>query len=76
MEIIAHSIDRTHITYQCPHCSKFQFKNGKQRKHPKIVYHRHGSCGDLSNRIEYRQSHCLENPQEVKLIVSDATQKN
>ena len=75
MEIIVDSVDRTHITYQCENCSKYFFKNGNKRKHPKIVHHRHGSCGDLSNRTECRLSHCLKNPQEVKLIVTDATRK-
>ena len=73
MEIIADSIDRTHISYQCPNCSRFFFKNGKKRKNPKLVFHRHGSCGDLTNRVEHRVSHCLNNAGEIKLMVTDAT---
>ena len=75
MEVIADSIDKTHFTYECPNCSVFLRKDGKPRKYPKRVYHRHGSCGDLSNRTEHRQSHCLKNAQEVRVIISDATEK-
>tara|TARA_R110000787_G_scaffold56065_1_gene129073 strand:- start:130 stop:393 length:264 start_codon:yes stop_codon:yes gene_type:complete len=45
--IHAFSINNVHITIKCPH-------------HKKKTFHRHGSCGDISNREEPRCSHCTE----------------
>ncbi len=43
--IQAFAVNDVHITIKCPH-------------HKKKTFHRHGSCGDLSNREEDRCSHC------------------
>ncbi len=53
----ATKIDNKHIYFECPVCKKTYNKNGKPRKNGRIVNHRHGSNGELHNRIEHRQHH-------------------
>lgn len=53
----ATKIDKTHIYFECPVCKKTYNKNGRPRENGKIIFHRHGSCGDLSNRKEHRIHH-------------------
>jgi hypothetical protein len=60
MKVYATKIDKIHIFFNCPHCSKYTFNNGRLRKKPYIKEHLHGSSGDLSNRIEDRIPHCIE----------------
>jgi len=60
MHVYATKIDKTHIFFNCPHCSKYTFNNGRLRKRPYIKEHLHGSCGNLSNRTEERIPHCLD----------------
>lgn len=57
--IHAKAIDDTHIVFKCPH-------------HRRVTYHRHGSCGDLTNRITHRSSHC-EHLGDYHLIIDDET---
>ena len=47
--IHAYAINDVHIIVKCP-CKKECYKR---------PYHRHGSSGNLSNRVESRCSHCL-----------------
>ena len=71
--VVAKSIDKTHFTYLCQDCSKFVYKNGNKRLYPKLVYHRHGSCGDLSNRIENRTLHCENVSGNIDVVINDET---
>ena len=41
----AYVINLTHIIFKCPY-------------HKKKTYVKHGSCGDLTNRLEHRASDC------------------
>jgi hypothetical protein len=50
LHVEAKTISKDMIRYECPCCV--------YRK--KTVIHLHGSCGDLSNRVEGRVSHCNE----------------
>tara|TARA_R110001592_G_scaffold184578_6_gene428356 strand:+ start:1107 stop:1427 length:321 start_codon:yes stop_codon:yes gene_type:complete len=40
----AYAVDMTHIYFKCPYSKK-------------LTFHLHGSCGDLTNRLEHRGSH-------------------
>ena len=41
----AHVVNMTHIIFKCPY-------------HKKKTFVRHGSCGDLTNRLTHRASDC------------------
>ena len=41
----AHVVNMTHIVFKCPY-------------HKKKTFVRHGSCGDLTNRLTHRASDC------------------
>ena len=72
----AYSIDNNKITYLCEHCSKYYTKKGQPRVYPQLVFHRHGSRGDTSNRTEQRCSHCPhETYKEIKIEITDETWK-
>lgn len=58
VEVFATKIDRTHIYFLCPFCRTSYRKDGNPRNNAKQVVHIHGSCNDLSNRIEVRVHHC------------------
>ena len=59
-------INNTQLHYECPFCYQVQgrtnfsrcSKKGVPYKTLKPTYHRHGSGGDNSNRIEIREPHC------------------
>lgn len=74
-KVIACSIDKTKFKYLCSNCSTFEFKNGKIRRVPILVYHTHGSCGDLSNRTENRGLHCPDETGNVDIVIDDSTQR-
>lgn len=82
--VIASKVDKTHIFYECPFCYTIQggrivsspFKKyGGFYRSARRTTHRHGSCGDISNRVETRTSHCIYNKRPVKITISDDTQK-
>jgi hypothetical protein len=56
-EFIALKIDSSHIYYRCPDCFTKYKKDGTPYKNAKNLIHKHGSCNDLSNRIEHRSHH-------------------
>jgi len=60
----AYAVNPTSIWFKCPF-------------HKKNSIHHHGSCGDLTNRLEHRCSHCsckeLENGYYVE--IDDNTQR-
>ena len=51
LNVEAVKVDETEITYICPCC-----RNKGSRK---PVLHRHGSCGDTSERKTHRATHCI-----------------
>lgn len=53
----AFKVDSNHIYYKCPTCFTKYKKDGTPYSSAKPVVHKHGSCGDLSNRIEHRSHH-------------------
>lgn len=76
-KVIASSIDPIHFKYLCSHCSTFHFKNGKLRRTPILIYHQHGSSGDLSNRTENRGTHCINRKEieNIDIIIDDTTKR-
>ena len=48
LRVPAYCVNDTHIIIKCPN----------PKKCLKSKFHRHGSCGELHNRIESRCSHC------------------
>ncbi len=73
----AKTIDKHHITYECPYCYTKYKKNGQPYKKAKHRVHTHGSCGELHNRIEARIHHSgtddPRNGQEVGISITDNT---
>ena len=67
IQVEARSIDKIHIEYVCPVCRP-------QKNKP--VIHRHGSCGDLSNRTEHRGSHCEIFRGNFEINITDNTIRN
>ncbi len=75
-EIVASKINKTHIFIKCPYCFSKYKKNGEPYKSSKNIIHLHGSCGDLSNRVEHRSHHsnrCNHNNFDWKIIINDDT---
>ena len=66
IHVLADTISRKQMTYTCPVCRTKYNKDGSPSKRSKPVIHRHGSCGDLSNRVtdrthhSYHPHHCHE----------------
>ena len=56
--VTAKWINKTEFGFQCPNCWSMYKKNGEPYKNSKRIEHRHGSGGNLNNRIEHRSSHC------------------
>jgi len=85
VKVVASKIDEKHIYYECPYCYTIQggrvvktcFKgNGKKKKSAKSTIHKHGSGGNLENRVEYRQvDNCLVNKGEIEIHITDDTKK-
>jgi hypothetical protein len=67
--VIAEYINQYQFSFQCPFCYSRHRRDGKPYKNAKRVYHYHGSNGDLSDRIEYRNPHCLRCPPELSQFV-------
>jgi hypothetical protein len=51
-------VDKKYVAYCCPPCSKT---------------HKHGSGGDLFNRVESRWSHCRVKKSDVEIVISSLT---
>lgn len=64
----AETINPIQFSYKCPFCYSKTKKNGQPYTGAKPLYHYHGSDGDLSNRTEYRMSHCKYIPKEYSVI--------
>ena len=75
MEIIAEYIDNVHVGYLCPVCKDKYKADGTPYKNAKPIMHRHGSCGDLTNRTESRFSHCLKIPSAIEIKITDETKR-
>jgi len=85
VKVVASKIDEKHIYYECPYCYTIQggrvvktcFKgNGGFYKSAKSTIHKHGSGGNLENRVEYRQvDNCLVNKGEIEIHITDDTKK-
>ena len=60
--IHAYAINDTHIIVKCLHSKE-------RRKRP---YHRHGSCGELHNRVEHRVPHC-DKCNYYSIVIDDDT---
>lgn len=73
--VVADSIDKYQIHFTCPNCYVSYNKDGTARKGAKHATHHHGSNGDLSNRKEYRNAHCLDTQMNNFLIIVDDTTK-
>ena len=59
--VIAEEMTDTHFSYRCD-C--------------RLKSHRHGNGRDLTNRQEYRDSHCSDNPRDVCIHITDQTIRN
>ena len=66
-------ITKYQFAYTCPYCWDKYNRDGKPRKNAVNIQHRHGSCGNTSNRVESRSSHCSITSGEVKIIINDDT---
>jgi len=66
----ANWINQTHFCYTCKYCFTRYRKDGTPSLRAKNVIHFHGSCGDLSNRIEQRISPC---GRCVDIVIDDST---
>jgi len=81
IRVVCCKVDKTHMYFYCPYCkSSYNKRTGKPRRNAFPVLHRHGSSGDLSNRTEYRSSHCfnLLRPNESRnfeIVIDDTTEK-
>ena len=75
MKIVAYKINKTHIFVKCPFCFSKYKKNGEPYKTARNLIHLHGSCGDLSNRIEHRCHHSNNNKNkfEWEIEINDYT---
>lgn len=56
--VIAKSIDRIHIKFDCPFCWSRYKRNGMPYATARRKVHQHGSNGNLINRVETRGAHC------------------
>lgn len=82
LTFVASKIDETYIYYKCPFCFTKYKKNGEPYRTAKNVIHKHGSCGDLSNRTEHRSHHkCWNHPanrityDSCYIIINDETER-
>ena len=80
--LVESKIDKRHIYYKCPTCVSRYNKDGKPSKNSKPVYHKHGSSGELHNRVEHRSHHKVYNfpkNQEtystICIIINDETKR-
>lgn len=61
LDVDAERVDRTHVSYLCPFCART---------------HRHGSGGDIRNRVEDRSTHChRRRPHNVRIQITDQTER-
>jgi len=79
MEVQAHQISKTFISYVCPFCKSRYKKNGEPTKKSKYLIHHHGNhTRKLNHRIEYRGVHCDNklNPdyRDVAIIIDENTE--
>jgi hypothetical protein len=56
--VAALCVDEEYLAYCCPLCLKT---------------HKHGSAGDLFNRVESRWSHCRVKKSDVEIVISSLT---
>lgn len=75
-KVVASSINHTNFKYLCSNCSTFKYKNGRIRREPILIYHTHGSSGDLSNRTENRGVHCPHQTGNIDIEINDTTKRN
>jgi hypothetical protein len=75
INVVADSIDTIHIKYTCSKCWTSYKKDKTPRKGAKNIQHQHGSCGDSSNRIESRDSHCYNGNTLVHIHITDQTKR-
>ena len=73
VSVVAKSVDKFYIRYECPFCYTKYKKNGEPYKTAKHEIHKHGADGKLENRIEHRISHCAKNSHNVDIIINDDT---
>lgn len=71
--IIAKTIDNVYFTYECSNCWTRYNKDGEPAKTAKRKIHKHGSEGNLDNRVENRNSHCMKNNKEINIHITDNT---
>lgn len=58
IKLQAEEINSKQVKVLCDKCSVYKTKRGRPRVYPKIVYHYHGSGGNVSDRLEHRIAHC------------------
>ena len=75
VEVNADCISKTTIYIRCPLCRSSYYKNGNPRWNASVKGHLFGSNGDLSNRVEYRISHCDKGGNQFKIIIDDNTKR-
>ena len=75
IDIIAQSIDKIHIKFECPFCYNKYKKDGTPYKRAKRLIHKHGSGGNLKNRVEHRGAHCdyERNNKSFNIHITDKT---
>ena len=79
VNVYAHLISPDKIFYICPNCVSAYKKDGSPTMGAKSIIHIHGNCGDMHNRIEYKQNHCrgtLFSPKHMIAIhITDTTSR-
>ena len=78
VEVNADCISKTTIYIRCPLCRSSYYKNGNPRWNASIKGHLFGSNGNLSNRVEYRVSHCdqeVGGSSNLKIIIDNNTKR-
>ena len=73
--IIAKTIDLDTFCYECPMCFTSYKNNGEPTTRAKHLIHRHSSENDISNRMEYRISQCINIQKSVIIHITDETRR-
>lgn len=69
----AQFINKYQFGFKCPFCFTKYKKNGDPYKNAKHIIHKHGSNGNLNNRVEHRFSHCYNNKSDFLIEINNET---
>ena len=77
--VTANTISPKKLEYECPFCWSSLKKNGQPTKRARRLTHTHGNGSDdhadLSNRIEFRSTHCPVVREDVYIHITDETRR-